>query len=69
MLITGELNYSSYFKKKIRKSYYTPGFIVVLFTMGIGAIEHRMFEKPYSNEDVIYHEVDVTGSMAQQVVG
>ncbi|MCC4784584.1 hypothetical protein [Vibrio lentus] len=29
--------------------------------MGMSAFEHRMFEKPYSNEDVIYHKVDVTG--------
>ncbi|EGR0093503.1 hypothetical protein FR271_21315 [Vibrio vulnificus] len=47
--------------KRICGSYYAPGVIIAIFIMSICVVENRVIEGPYTDNDVLYHKVEVTG--------
>ncbi|MEZ8292397.1 hypothetical protein AB6D11_00940 [Vibrio splendidus] len=49
------------FIKNIFNSYYAPGLITAIFIVGTGIVENRGFEAPYTDEDIIYYQADLTG--------
>lgn len=47
--------------KKICNSYYVPGLLTALFIVGTGIAENRGLKGPYTEQEVIHHQVTLTG--------
>lgn len=47
--------------KRICGSYYTPGVLIAIFIMSTSVVENRVFEGPYTGNDVLHHKAEVTG--------
>ncbi|MEH0713230.1 hypothetical protein H4F42_12475 [Vibrio owensii] len=47
--------------RRICGSYYAPGVLIAIFIMSICVIENRVVEGPYTDNDVLYHNAEVTG--------
>lgn len=47
--------------KRICGSYYTPGVLIAIFIMSTSVVENRVIEGPYTDNDVLHHNAEVTG--------